>query len=98
MVAPCLLLSPLYQLEFHTELKSTAGCSHKEKTYDFLVAASSLSVPNVSVALKSVSCFIEKEACGILDTSFRSIMKRDVDTRMFRAATSCGEVAPPCAK
>merc|ERR1712126_433757 len=70
-------------LDYDTELKSTAESSDKEKTYE---------LPDgniITVGAERFRCaevlfqpsFIGKEASGIHDTSFQSIMKCDVDIR-----------------
>merc|ERR1712122_392962 len=70
-------------LDYDTELKSTAESSDKEKTYE---------LPDgniITVGAERFRCaevlfqpsFIAKEASGIHDTSFQSIMKCDVDIR-----------------
>jgi len=70
-------------LDYDTELKSTAESSDKEKTYELpdgniiTVGAERFRCPEVLFQ----PSFIGKEASGIHDTSFQSIMKCDVDIR-----------------
>jgi len=70
-------------LDFDTEMKSATESSDKEKTYELpdgniiTVGSERFRCPEVLFQ----PSFIGKEACGIHDTTFQSIMKCDVDIR-----------------
>merc|ERR1712011_51446 len=70
-------------LDFDTEMKSAAESSDKEKTYELpdgniiTVGSERFRCPEVLFQ----PSFIGKEASGIHDTTFQSIMKCDVDIR-----------------
>merc|ERR1711874_276047 len=70
-------------LDFDTEMKESQESSDKEKTYELpdgniiTVGAERFRCPEVLFQ----PSFIGKEASGIHDTTFQSIMKCDVDVR-----------------
>merc|ERR1711992_16915 len=70
-------------LDFDTEMKSASDSSDKEKTYELpdgniiTVGSERFRCPEVLFQ----PSFIGKEASGIHDTTFQSIMKCDVDIR-----------------
>jgi len=70
-------------LDFDTEMKEAADSSDKEKTYE-LPDGNIITVGNERFRCPEVlfqPSFIGKEASGIHDTTFQSIMKCDVDIR-----------------
>jgi len=70
-------------LDFDTEMKAAADSSEKEKTYE-LPDGNLITVGNERFRCPEVlfqPSFIGKEASGIHDTSFQTIMKCDVDIR-----------------
>ncbi|KAF4659437.1 Actin, aortic smooth muscle [Perkinsus olseni] len=70
-------------LDFDTEMKAAAESSEKEKTYE-LPDGNIITVGNERFRCPEVLFqpnFIGKEASGIHDTTFQSIMKCDVDIR-----------------
>jgi len=70
-------------LDFDTEMKEAADSSDKEKTYE-LPDGNIITVGNERFRCSEVlfqPSFIGKEASGIHDTTFQSIMKCDVDIR-----------------
>jgi actin beta/gamma 1 len=70
-------------LDFDTEMKASAESSEKEKTYE-LPDGNVITVGNERFRCPEVlfqPSFIGKEASGIHDTTFQSIMKCDVDIR-----------------
>ncbi|EER01672.1 actin, putative [Perkinsus marinus ATCC 50983] len=70
-------------LDFDTEMKAAAESSEKEKTYE-LPDGNIITVGNERFRCPEVlfqPTFIGKEASGIHDTTFQSIMKCDVDIR-----------------
>jgi actin beta/gamma 1 len=70
-------------LDFDTEMKAAAESSEKEKTYE-LPDGNLITVGNERFRCPEVlfqPSFIGKEASGIHDTTFQSIMKCDVDIR-----------------
>jgi actin beta/gamma 1 len=70
-------------LDFDTEMKEAADSSDKEKTYE-LPDGNIITVGNERFRCPEVlfqPSFIGKEASGINDTTFQSIMKCDVDIR-----------------
>merc|ERR1712205_262154 len=70
-------------LDFDTEMKAAADSSDKEKTYE-LPDGNLITVGNERFRCPEVlfqPSFIGKEASGIHDTSFQTIMKCDVDIR-----------------
>jgi len=70
-------------LDFDAEMKSAAESSDKEKTYE-LPDGNIITVGNERFRCPEVlfqPSFIGKEASGIHDTTFQSIMKCDVDIR-----------------
>merc|ERR1711924_40004 len=70
-------------LDFDTEMKAASESSDKEKTYELpdcniiTVGSESFRCPEVLFQ----PSFIGKDASGIHDTTFQSIMKCDVDIR-----------------
>jgi len=70
-------------LDFDTEMKAAADSSDKEKTYE-LPDGNLITVGNERFRCPEVlfqPSFIGKEASGIHDTAFQTIMKCDVDIR-----------------
>jgi len=70
-------------LDFDTEMKAAADSSEKEKTYE-LPDGNLITVGNERFRCPEVlfqPSFIGKEASGIHDTTFQTIMKCDVDIR-----------------
>merc|ERR1719261_183527 len=70
-------------LDFDTDMKAAAESSEKEKTYE-LPDGNVITVGNERFRCPEVlfqPSFIGKEASGIHDTTFQSIMKCDVDIR-----------------
>jgi len=73
----------LHRLDFDTEMKEASESSDKEKTYELpdgniiTVGGERFRCPEVLFQ----PSFIGKEASGIHDTTFQSIMKCDVDIR-----------------
>merc|ERR1712023_31897 len=70
-------------LDFDTEMKEAADSSDKEKTYE-LPDGNIITVGNERFRCPEVlfqPSFIGKEASGIHDTTFQSIMKCDADIR-----------------
>merc|ERR1711966_410852 len=64
-------------LDFDTEMKAASESSDKEKTYELPDGSERFRCPEVLFQ----PSFIGKEASGIHDTTFQSIMKCDVDIR-----------------
>merc|ERR1711890_220602 len=87
-------------LDFDTEMKAAAESSDKEKTYELpdgniiTVGSERFRCPEVLFQ----PSFIGKEASGIHDTTFQSIMKCDVDSVKTSTATSSSQVAPQCSR
>ena len=85
-------------LDFDTEMKEASESSDKEKTYELpdgniiTVGSERFRCPEVLFQ----PSFVGKEASGIHDTSFQSIMKCDVVIRKDITPTWCCLAEPRC--
>merc|ERR1712100_802099 len=87
-------------LDFDTEMKAASESSDKEKTYE-LPDGNIITVGNERFRCPEVPfqpSFIGKEASGIHDTTFQSIMKCDVDIRKDLTPTLFSQAEPPCSR